>query len=276
MAKLLMPFSNPTTYAGHSGIDYGVPTGTPVRSSQPGVIVESRWFNKRSGYMRALRHDNGIIEKGYHLRDLSGPGIGTYVPPGTPWAYTGNTGTMTTGPHLHHEIWLNDWLRSGDGYWLYVDRGVWVGQGSTSGGGSTAFPVPDSSNTDPDEEEEMALHGASYTRSSDNTRVYLIFNEVSGFWQEHSGVPGEYNNSIAQKWGTGSWASITEAHARVIKNGLDKVRVSSTNVSGAISVEGLSVQADLSVDADEIAKAVNDEDDRREQAERDILNRGGV
>lgn len=151
MAKLLKPFKDWTTYTGHSGIDYGKPTGTPVRSSQGGVIVESKWFNDRSGWMRALKHDNGIIEKAYHLRDLAGPRVGEFVPAGEPWAYVGNSGTITTGPHLHHEIWLGDWLRSGSGYWLYVDDGHYVGEGSSAGSGSTAFP------TEAEKDEEMGM-----------------------------------------------------------------------------------------------------------------------
>lgn len=79
--------------------------------------------------------------------------------------------------------------------------------------------------TDPEEDDDMAtMKGAAYTRSTDKAVVYLLFNEGSGFYVEHTGVAGDYNNSIAQKWGTGSWPVITEAHAKVIKAGLDKVR----------------------------------------------------
>lgn len=144
MAKLYMPFSNPYTYPGHSGIDYGQWYGTPIRSSQGGRISQARWFNDRSGYMKELDHGNGVRERAYHLEDLGGPSVNTVVKAGTPWAYVGSTGSITTGPHLHHEIWVNGALKSGDDYWRYVDRNHYVGEGSAAGGGSTPFETEES------------------------------------------------------------------------------------------------------------------------------------
>ncbi len=90
------------------------------------------------------------------------------------------------------------------------------------GQGPAPSPEPDGP-----EEEEEEMKGAYYTRSSDKATVYLLFNEVSGFWAEHSGVNSDYNNTIAQDWKTGSWAKITEAHAKVIKTSLNNVRTGS-------------------------------------------------
>lgn len=84
-----------------------------------------------------------------------------------------------------------------------------------------------------EEDEDMAMKGATYKRGT--TNVFILFNEVSGFYVEHSGVDSAYNNSIAQKWGTGSWPTITQAHATVIKRSLDAIR--RTAVSGSLSVE---------------------------------------
>lgn len=275
MAKLLMPFSNPTTYAGHSGIDYGVPTGTPVRSSQPGVIVESRWFNNRSGYMRALKHDTGVIEKGYHLESLNGPKIGTYVPAGTPWAYTGNTGTATTGPHLHHEIWLGDWLRSGDGYWLYVDRSAWVGQGSSAGDGSTTLPkpVPEEDLSIIFEEDEMSKYKMYYTENPNYKYQVAVCNGDSGLWMEYVSNDATLNNRLATEYETGSAIPVSNSVFNVFRSAHAEVRANDVKLSGAVEVDAPVATA---VDAALITQMVNDEDDRREQAERDILSRGGV
>lgn len=143
MAKLAMPFSNPYTYPGHSGIDYGVWYGSPIRSSQAGRITRSEWFNDRSGYMRELDHGNGVCERAYHIEDLDGPRIGATVGAGVTWAWSGNTGSLTTGPHLHHEIWVNGVLKSGNEYWWYVDRNHYVGDGTLAGGGSKPLPTPE-------------------------------------------------------------------------------------------------------------------------------------
>lgn len=97
-----------------------------------------------------------------------------------------------------------------------------------SGGKTVAKPNTETPH-DPEEEEEM-MKGCSYKRTSDNTIVHMLFNEVSGFYQEfHAGVGKQgmgagYNNPIAQNWKTGSWPTITEAHAKSIKENLIKVR----------------------------------------------------
>ena len=89
---------------------------------------------------------------------------------------------------------------------------------------------------EPDEgEEDMAMKGAVYVRSSDKKNVFLLFNEISGFYVEHSGVDGSYNNPIAQSWETNAWPTITERHAVVIKRSLDAVR--RTAVTGSLSVD---------------------------------------
>ena len=86
-----------------------------------------------------------------------------------------------------------------------------------------------------EEDEDMAMHGAVYKRKADGANVFLLFNEVSGFYVEHIGVDASYNNPLAQNWGTGSWPTITEAHAVVIKRSLDAVR--RTAVTGALTVD---------------------------------------
>ncbi|MES2866289.1 MAG: hypothetical protein V4703_05965, partial [Actinomycetota bacterium] len=98
-----------------------------------------------------------------------------------------------------------------------------------SGGNATPTPAAEQE----EEDEDMAMKGAHYPVG--NKTVYLLFNEVSGFYVEHSGVDGGYNNEIAKNWDTNSWAKITQAHATVIKRSLDAVR--RTAVTGSLSVD---------------------------------------
>lgn len=88
-------------------------------------------------------------------------------------------------------------------------------------------PAPNTPNAPKSpEEDENNMKGLRYTRASDKREVYMIFNEVSGFYSEHTtGGGGPYNNPLATHWRTGSWPTITENHAAALKRNLDKVRL---------------------------------------------------
>lgn len=89
----------------HQGIDFGAGTGTPVLAAGDGVVVEARRWGGYGNWLR-IRHDNGW-ETGYaHLsRYAKGLRPGQRVRQGQLVAYVGTTG-MSTGAHLHYEIWL--------------------------------------------------------------------------------------------------------------------------------------------------------------------------
>jgi len=91
----------------HKGIDFGVPVGTPVMAAGSGtVVIEGRL----GGYGNFLKisHGNGYATGYGHLSRFA-PGIhmGSHVRQGQVVAYSGNTG-LTTGPHLHYEIFVNN------------------------------------------------------------------------------------------------------------------------------------------------------------------------
>lgn len=81
------------------------------------------------------------------------------------------------------------------------------------------------------EEEEEEMKGLTYTKDAGKTRIYMLFNEVSGFYNEFGNgvgkgsIGGEYINPLAQNWKTGSWPTVTEGHAAALKRSLDAVRV---------------------------------------------------
>lgn len=89
----------------HQGIDFAAPTGTPVVAAGDGVVVEARRWGGYGNWVR-VRHANGY-ETGYaHLsRFAKGLRPGAKVRQGQVIAYVGSTG-RSTGPHLHHEVWL--------------------------------------------------------------------------------------------------------------------------------------------------------------------------
>ena len=88
---------------GHSGIDIGVPVGTPVKSIADGTVVAANGGMR--GYGNGVFVDHGIINGKHvvseygHLSEF-GVKVGDKVRKGQEIAKSGNTG-ISTGPHLH-------------------------------------------------------------------------------------------------------------------------------------------------------------------------------
>jgi len=88
----------------HFGLDFGVPVGTPVKSTQAGKVVYSGWNNE--GYGNLVIVENGPYRTYYaHLSGLP-LNVGDQVSAGQVIGLSGNTGN-STGPHLHYEIRIN-------------------------------------------------------------------------------------------------------------------------------------------------------------------------
>jgi murein DD-endopeptidase MepM/ murein hydrolase activator NlpD len=90
----------------HKGIDFAVPTGTPVMAAGAGVIKQAQWENGFGNFV-LLNHNNGYATAYGHLsRFARGIRPGAHVRQGQVIAYSGATG-IATGPHLHYEIRIN-------------------------------------------------------------------------------------------------------------------------------------------------------------------------
>jgi murein DD-endopeptidase MepM/ murein hydrolase activator NlpD len=91
----------------HKGVDFAVPVGTPVMAAGSGTI---QFMGRAHGYGNfvIIRHGNGYATAYGHLSRFA-PGMrgGARVRQGQIFAYSGNTG-LTTGPHLHYEIRINN------------------------------------------------------------------------------------------------------------------------------------------------------------------------
>jgi murein DD-endopeptidase MepM/ murein hydrolase activator NlpD len=85
----------------HAGVDYGVPTGTPVRSCARGKVVLAK-FRISTGYSVILEHLPGVYSLYYHMSALN-VAEGSIIDTGTVLGQSGATG-LATGPHLHWEI----------------------------------------------------------------------------------------------------------------------------------------------------------------------------
>lgn len=89
--------------AGHKGIDFGAPSGTPIMAAGDGVIEIAGPRGTYGNYIR-IDHDDGYETAYAHLRGFA-PGIepGKTVRQGEVIGYVGTTG-RSTGPHLHYEV----------------------------------------------------------------------------------------------------------------------------------------------------------------------------
>lgn len=91
----------------HWGVDWAAPRGTPIIAPGNGVVEKAGWSNGY-GKQTKIRHANGY-ETTYSHQSAFGKGIrpGARVRQGQVIGYIGTTG-LSTGPHLHYEMWVND------------------------------------------------------------------------------------------------------------------------------------------------------------------------
>jgi murein DD-endopeptidase MepM/ murein hydrolase activator NlpD len=85
----------------HTGVDFVVPTGTPVKSVGAGTVVSAGWGGAY-GNQVVVRLDDGHYAQYGHLSQLSVT-AGQIVTAGRQIGLSGATGNVT-GPHLHFEI----------------------------------------------------------------------------------------------------------------------------------------------------------------------------
>lgn len=89
----------------HFGIDIAVSEGTPVRAVGEGYVVLSDW-TQGAGYTIAVQHSDGYLSVYKHNKQLLKQ-TGDHVQAREALAVSGSSGEMTTGPHLHFELWQN-------------------------------------------------------------------------------------------------------------------------------------------------------------------------
>lgn len=85
----------------HKGVDYGVPTGTPIWSVGEGKVLRAG-LNGGYGKFIEIRHANGWMSRYAHLSRIQVK-RGQRVKQKDIIGAVGSTG-MSTGPHLHYEL----------------------------------------------------------------------------------------------------------------------------------------------------------------------------
>ncbi|MEO1013076.1 MAG: M23 family metallopeptidase [Bacteroidota bacterium] len=89
----------------HFAVDIVAPLETPIKAVANGMVIFSEW-TAATGHVIILEHKEGLLSVYKHNSSLSKQ-QGDIVRAGEVIAAVGNTGQLTTGPHLHFELWDN-------------------------------------------------------------------------------------------------------------------------------------------------------------------------
>ncbi|MBU2949637.1 peptidoglycan DD-metalloendopeptidase family protein [Tamlana agarivorans] len=87
----------------HYAVDVTVAKDTPIKATADGVVIFAEW-TASTGYVIILEHSHGLISIYKHCSALTKV-QGDLVKSGEVIATAGNTGELSTGPHLHFELW---------------------------------------------------------------------------------------------------------------------------------------------------------------------------
>lgn len=152
----------------HYGVDYGAPTGTPIKVTAHGVVS----FAGRSGgagNMVKVRHTNGYETLYLHLsRYAKGLHRGQRVLQGDVIGYVGSTG-LSTGPHLDYRVKRN---------------GRYIDPLSLNKDGPSAEPIP---------QHELAR----YLARRDDLRSSLATGAPPSGWSPQEGLAAESETRLA-------------------------------------------------------------------------------
>jgi len=89
----------------HYAVDIATTPDEPVLATMKGTVVFTG-FDPNAGYVIQLQHPNGFVSVYKHNAKLL-KSQGDVVSAGEGIALAGNTGNLSTGVHLHFELWLD-------------------------------------------------------------------------------------------------------------------------------------------------------------------------
>ena len=88
----------------HLGVDVLAPHDTPVKAIWDGHVITADW-TLETGYTIGIQHSNDMVSF-YKNNATLLKRNGAFVRAGEAVAIIGNTGKLSSGPHLHFELWL--------------------------------------------------------------------------------------------------------------------------------------------------------------------------
>ena len=101
----------------HFGVDLVSTEGSIINSIADGVVVTNNW-TKETGFVIGVQHSDGFLSFYKHnsknLKD-----VGDFVKIGEGISVIGNSGELSSGPHLHFELWKNGESINPENYILF-------------------------------------------------------------------------------------------------------------------------------------------------------------
>lgn len=89
----------------HYGIDVVAPENESIKACLDGTVISTNW-TLQGGYEIVIQHRSNIVSFYRHNSKLLKK-VGNFVKAGEAISIIGNSGELTTGPHLHFELWSN-------------------------------------------------------------------------------------------------------------------------------------------------------------------------
>ncbi|MCG8340448.1 MAG: M23 family metallopeptidase [Cytophagales bacterium] len=87
----------------HYGVDIVAKDKEPIKCISDGVVIFSSW-TVEGGWIIAIQHSKNLVSIYKHNSALLKK-VGNFVQAGDIISIMGNSGELTTGPHLHFELW---------------------------------------------------------------------------------------------------------------------------------------------------------------------------
>jgi murein DD-endopeptidase MepM/ murein hydrolase activator NlpD len=88
---------------GHFGVDIATASNQGIKAVLDGTVILAD-FTTETGFTIQIQHDHNLVSVYKHCKELFKK-VGDRVKAGEVLATVGNTGDLTTGPHLHFELW---------------------------------------------------------------------------------------------------------------------------------------------------------------------------
>ena len=89
----------------HFAVDIALDENAPIMAVAHGTVIFSEW-TAETGYVIIVKHDYGLLSVYKHNSSLE-KAQGDLVKAGEVIAKAGDTGELSTGWHLHVELWIN-------------------------------------------------------------------------------------------------------------------------------------------------------------------------
>ena len=89
----------------HYAVDIVLVKDAPIKAVADGTVIFAEWTSE-TGHVIIIEHPNHLISVYKHNASLNKQ-QGDFVKSGEVIAAAGSTGELTTGPHLHFELWMD-------------------------------------------------------------------------------------------------------------------------------------------------------------------------